>query len=180
MKSYIVVSIISRSLQCIFLQICLIKIPVYNCDMFSCLSMKLYHDQYNAQLCDKCKTVLRVLYLNTYYLCFLVRKIDTQTFGTTSQIHIFSGALHDQTEDMHILLPLPYQMCWHKYDVNVASLYFYMVHICNFCLHKTFCFDYFGFDFWVSRILITPGQQQCNYTFSINLKLASTHYLVFC
>ena len=44
------------------------KIPVYTGDILSCFSMELNHEQYTAQWCDKCETVLRVLCLNTDYL----------------------------------------------------------------------------------------------------------------
>ena len=51
-------------------------------------------------------------------------------------IHISSVAVHDQTEDMRTLYPFPYHMLWHKYDVHVASLYFYMFHICDLLCTK--------------------------------------------
>ena len=47
-------------------------------------------------------------------------------------IHISSVEEHDHTEDMHTLLPFPYNMLWHKYDAHVAPLYFYIYHICKF------------------------------------------------
>ena len=50
-------------------------------------------------------------------------------------IHISSVEVHDRTEDMCTLYPLLYNMPWNKYDVHVASLYFYMFHICDVLLH---------------------------------------------
>ena len=44
---------------------------------------------------------------------------------------------------------LSYKMLWNKYNVHVASLSFYMFHICDFLFHKTFCFEHFGFDILV-------------------------------
>ena len=44
-------------------------------------------------------------------------------------IHIYSVAVHDQTDDMYTFKPLPYQMFWHKHNVHVALLYFYMFRI---------------------------------------------------
>ena len=46
--------------------------------------MEFYHEQYNVQWCDKCETVLRV-FLLVLVICFLVRNIDTWTFGTSPQ-----------------------------------------------------------------------------------------------
>ena len=46
-------------------------------------------------------------------------------------IHIYSVEVHAQTEDICTLYHLPYQMLWHKYDAHVASLYFYMLYICD-------------------------------------------------
>ena len=67
-------------------------------------------------------------------------------------IHISSVALYDQTEDMHTLQPLQYQMICHKYDIHVASLYLYILFLCNF-FHQTFCFENFGFDLRVFKYL---------------------------
>ena len=64
-------------------------------------------------------------------------------------IHISSLVLHDLTLDMHTLLFLTYQMCWHKYNANVVSLYVYMFHIWNFLFFQTFCFEHFSFYLWV-------------------------------
>ena len=133
---------------CIFLLIHLVKIIVYTCNIFSCVSMKLYHEQYKVQWCDKCETVLRVLFLNTDDL-FLGQEYWYTDICHSTAIHISSAEVHDQTEDMCILQPLPYRMLWHKYDAHVASLYFYMFHIFDVIFHQTFCFEHFGFDLLV-------------------------------
>ena len=85
--------------------------------------MELHHDKYNTQWCDKYETALRVLCLNTDYLFLGQEYWYIHSYHSIS-IHISSVAVNDHTEDMHTLSPLPYQMIWHKYDVNVTSLYF--------------------------------------------------------
>ena len=77
-------------------------IPVYTCDIFSCLSIEFYHEKYNMQWCDKCETILRVLCLNTDYL-FLGQEYLYMDIQHITTIHIYSVAVHDQTEDMHTL-----------------------------------------------------------------------------
>ena len=54
--------------------------------------------------------------------------------------HISSLEVHDQTDDMRTLWPFLYQMLWHKYDINLLSLYFDMFCILNLIFHQTFCF----------------------------------------
>ena len=61
-------------------------------------------------------------------------------------IHIYSVEVHDKTEDMCTFQTFSYHMLWNKYDTHVASLYFYMFHICDVLFNQTFCFDNFGFD----------------------------------
>ena len=58
-------------------------------------------------------------------------------------IYIFSVEVNDQTEDMCTLQPFKYLMIWHKYDTHVASLYFYMINICDVIFHQTLCFEIF-------------------------------------
>ena len=72
-------------------------------------------------------------------------------------IHISSVEVHYPNENKLTLLNFPYQMLWHKYDPHVASLYFYMLYICNVLSHHTFFFDRFGFYPRVFQIPITPG-----------------------
>ena len=60
-------------------------------------------------------------------------------------IHISSVEVHFPNEDKHTLLHLPDQIIWHKYVAHVASLYFYMLYICDVISHQTFCFEHFDF-----------------------------------
>ena len=55
----------------------------------------------------------------------------------STAIHISRMEVHDQTEDMCTLYPLPYQIIWHKYDFHVVSLYLYMFHMCDVIFHQT-------------------------------------------
>ena len=65
------------------------------------------------------------------------------------EIHISSVVMHDLNLDMHILLPLPYNMLWHKYNAHVVWIYFICFIYANFLFRQTFCFVNFGFDIWV-------------------------------
>ena len=72
-------------------------------------------------------------------------------------MHCYTGNVYDQSEDKRTLSHFPYQMLWHKYDAQVASLYFYMCRICGVLSHQTFWFEHFGFYPSVFQTLITPG-----------------------
>ena len=61
--------------------------------------------------------------MNTDYL-FLGQEDLYMYSQHNTAIHISGVAVHDHTEDMHTLQPVPYQIIWHKDDVHVASLYF--------------------------------------------------------
>ena len=71
----------------------------------------------------------------------------------STAIHISMAEVHDQTEDLCTLQTLPHLMLWHKYDARVASLYFYMIHICDVIFHQTFCFENFCFIFQIFKYL---------------------------
>ena len=59
-------------------------------------------------------------------------------------IYVYGVEVHYQNEDKRTLLHFTYQMLWHKYDAHVASMYFYMLYICDVLFHETFCFENFG------------------------------------
>ena len=106
--------------------------------------MEFYHEQYNVELCDKFETVLGVLCLNYGYL-FLGQEDLYMDSQHSTQIHIYSLGVHDHTEDMCKLYLVPCQMICHKYDVHVASLYFYMFHFCDVMFHQISYSEHFGF-----------------------------------
>ena len=71
------------------------------------------------QLCDNCETILRMLSLNYHYLFLVQENLSIESRHITA-IHIYSVEVHDKTEDMCTLYPLPYKTLWHKFDVHVA------------------------------------------------------------
>ena len=154
------------------------NILVYTCNTRSCTSIEFYHEQYNVQWCDKCETILKVLFLNTDYL-FLGQE-DLYMYSQHSiTIHISSVAVHDQTEDMRTLYHLLYHMIWHKYDVHVVSLYFYMFHICDVIFFtRPSVLIILDLIFQFFQIPIMPGYQWWMYTFIINAAFKTTYYLV--
>ena len=100
---------------------------------------------YNVQLDDKCENELMGLCWNIDHLFLDQEDLRLEIWRNIS-IHISSVVIHDLTVGTHTLLPFPYQVIWSEYDAHVASLYFYMFHVCYFIFLQTFCFEHFGFD----------------------------------
>ena len=61
----------------------------------------------------------------------LIRKIDKWAVSTVSQYTFPVWQFMNRLRICTNVSSLPYHMIWHKYDAHVASLYFYMIHICD-------------------------------------------------
>ena len=77
----------------------------------------------------------------------------------STAIHILSMVVHDHTEDMHTLYIFPYQILCHKYDVHVATLYFYMFHIRKLIFTRPSVLRILALTFEFFQIHITTGWQ---------------------
>ena len=89
------------------------------------ISIQLHHHVHVMQY-----SILFNLFLGKCYLYMDSRQ--------SPAIKISSVEVDDHTLDICILQTFPYQMLWHKYDSHVASLYFYLFHICDVLFHQTF------------------------------------------
>ena len=65
-------------------------------------------------------------------------------------IHIFSVKVHYRTGGIHTLYHFPCQMLWHKYDVHLASLYFYLFHIYDFIFPRPY---FLSIDTFIFQLL---------------------------
>ena len=133
----------------------MMKILVYSCNIYICLSMEFNHEQYNVNWCHKCETQLRLLFLHVFNL-FLGQEYLYMDSQHSTAIHISSVVVNDQTVDMCTMYPFTYHMLCHKYDAHVVSHYFNMFHICDVIFHQIFWFEHFSFYLWVFQIPITP------------------------